>query len=109
MADHIPKKKRSWNMSLIRSVNTAPELIVRRLLYHLGYRFRLHKKDLPGKPDIVLKKYNTVILVHGCFWHQHKNSKRSNIPKSNLSYWKQKLEKNVQRDKKHKKELQKLG
>jgi len=79
------------------------------LLHLLGYRFRLHKKNLPGKPDIVLKKYKTVIFVHGCFWHQHEKCKRSNIPKSNISYWKPKLEKNTQRDRAHKKDLKKLG
>ena len=84
--DHLTRKKRSWNMSRIRSSNTKPELIVRKLLHLLGYRFRLHKKDLPGKPDIVLKKYKTVIFVHGCFWHQHKGCNRSNIPKSNKYY-----------------------
>ena len=96
-------------MSLIRSANTAPEIIVRKLLYSLGCRFRLHKKDLPGKPDIVLKKYKTVIFVHGCFWHQHKRCKRSNIPKSNTSYWKPKLSNNIKRDIQHKTDLRKLG
>jgi len=109
MADHLTSKKRSWNMSLIRSANTAPEIIVRKLLYSLGCRFRLHKKDLPGKPDIVLKKYKTVIFVHGCFWHQHKRCKRSNIPKSNTSYWKPKLSNNIKRDIQHKTDLRKLG
>jgi len=96
-------------MSLIRSSNTKPELVVRKILHSLGYRFRLHKKDLPGKPDIILKRYKTVIFVHGCFWHQHKRCKRSNIPKSNTSYWKPKLERNTKRDKKHKADLKRLG
>lgn len=96
-------------MGLIRSANTKPELIVRKLLHSLGFRFRLHKKDLPGKPDIVLKKHKTVIFVHGCFWHQHKGCKRSNMPKSNKNYWKPKLEKNIHRDKLHKRDLAKLG
>ena len=109
MADHLTSKKRSWNMSLIRSANTAPEIIVRKLLHSIGCRFRLHKKDLPGKPDIVLKKYKTVIFVHGCFWHQHKRCKRSNIPKSNTSYWKPKLSNNIKRDIQHKTDLRKLG
>lgn len=109
MADHLTSEKRSWNMSLIRSANTKPEIIVRKLLHSLGYRFRLHKKDLPGKPDIVLKKYKTVIFVHGCFWHQHKGCKRSNIPKSNRAYWKPKLEHNIRKDAQHKRELKKLG
>ena len=109
MADHLTLEKRSWNMSLIRSTDTKPEIIVRKLLHSLGYRFRLHKKDLPGKPDIVLTKYKSVIFVHGCFWHQHKNCNRSNLPKSNILYWKDKLTGNIKRDKKHRKELQKLG
>ena len=96
-------------MSLIRSSNTKPELAVRKILHSLGYRFRLHKKDLPGKPDIILKRYKTVIFVHGCFWHQHKRCKRSNIPKSNTSYWKPKLERNMKRDKNHKADLKRVG
>ena len=96
-------------MSLIRSKDTAPEIIVRKLLHSLGCRFRLHKKGLPGKPDIVLKKYKTVIFVHGCFWHQHKRCKRSNIPKSNRVYWKPKLSRNIKRDIQHKTDLKKLG
>ncbi len=109
MVDHLSSQKRSWNMSLIRSSNTKPEILVRKILYALGFRFRLHQKNLPGKPDIVLKKYNTVIFVHGCFWHQHKRCKRANIPKSNQSYWSPKLEHNKKRDVLHKKDLKKLG
>ncbi|HDZ76892.1 MAG TPA: DNA mismatch endonuclease Vsr [Candidatus Omnitrophica bacterium] len=105
MADTLTPDKRSWNMSRIRSTNTKPEMIVRKLLHSLGCRFRLHKKDLPGKPDIVLKKYKIVIFVHGCFWHQHKRCKRSNIPKSNMSYWKPKLNRNTKRDNQHKADL----
>ena len=96
-------------MSLIRSSNTKPELAVRKILHSLGYRFRLYKKDLPGKPDIILKRYKTVVFVHGCFWHQHKRCTRSNIPKSNISYWKPKLERNTKRDKKHKADLKRVG
>ena len=96
-------------MSLIRSSNTKPEILVRKILHSLGFRFRLHQKSLPGKPDVVLKKYKSVIFVHGCFWHQHKGCKRSNMPKSNTAYWKPKLERNIKRDKHHKIELKKLG
>jgi DNA mismatch endonuclease (patch repair protein) len=96
-------------MSAIRSKNTNPETVVRSLLFALGYRYRLHRKDLPGKPDIILKKHNTVIFVHGCFWHQHKECKRANIPKSNKKYWIPKLERNAERDKINKRELNKLG
>ena len=108
MADHLSVKKRSWNMSLIRSANTKPEIAVRKILHSLGFRFRLHKKNFPGKPDIVLKKHKTAIFVHGCFWHQHKGCKRSNIPKTNKSYWVTKLERNKKRDALHKKELKKM-
>ena len=73
--DRLTRERRSWNMSRIRGKNTSPELIVRRLLHRMGYRFRLHVKNLPGKPDIVLPKYKTVIFVHGCFWHRHKGCK----------------------------------
>jgi DNA mismatch endonuclease (patch repair protein) len=109
MADHLTSKKRSWNMSLIRSKDTAPEIIVRKLLHSLGCRFRLHKKGLPGKPDIVLKKCKAVIFVHGCFWHQHRKCKRSNMPKNNRFYWKPKLNRNIKRDIQHKIDLRKLG
>jgi len=109
MADHLSPQKRSWNMSLIRSSDTKPEILVRQILHSLGFRFRLHQKTLPGKPDIVLKKYKTVVFVHGCFWHQHKGCKRANIPKSNQSYWSRKLERNKKRDVMHKKDLRKLG
>jgi len=107
--DHLTSKKRSWNMSLIRAKNTGPEMIVRRIVHRLGFRFRLHKSDLPGKPDIVLRKYKTVVFVHGCFWHQHKNCRRTNIPKSNRKYWIPKLARNVERDKINKKQLMKDG
>jgi len=107
--DTVSKEVRSRNMSAIRSKNTNPETVVRSLLFALGYRYRLHKKDLPGKPDIILKKHNTVIFVHGCFWHQHKECKRANIPKSNKKYWIPKLERNAERDKINKRELNRLG
>ena len=109
MIDHLNPSKRSWNMSRIGSKNTNPEKVVRALLHSQGYRFRLHRKDLPGKPDIVLKKYNTVILVNGCFWHQHKSCKRANIPKSNKEYWIPKIERNKKRDKRNIKEIKNLG
>lgn len=109
MADHLTKKKRSWNMSRIKSKNTKPELIVRSLLHSMGYRFRLHRKDLPGKPDIVLSKYKTVIFVHGCFWHRHKGCKRCTTPSSNQEYWKNKFERNIANDKSHKVQLRGKG
>lgn len=109
MTDTISKEHRSWNMSRIKGKNTKPEVTVRSLLHKMGYRFRLNRKDLPGKPDIVLPKYNTVIFIHGCFWHQHKNCSRSNIPKTNDKYWIPKLEKNILRDKQVIKNLRKLN
>jgi len=107
--DTVSKEVRSRNMSAIRSKNTNPETVVRSLLFALGYRYRLHRKDLPGKPDIVLKKHNTVIFVHGCFWHHHRNCKRANWPKSNQEYWIPKIQRNVKRDRSHNSKLKKQG
>ena len=98
MADKISASQRSRIMSRIKSKDTSPEIAVRKYLHGLGYRFRLHDKTLPGKPDIVLKKYMTAIQVRGCFWHKH-GCKFSNSPKSNKSYWLPKLMKNKERDK----------
>ena len=94
-ADVFSKKKRSEVMSLIRSKNTKPELYVRSFLHKQGYRFRLHQKNLPGSPDIVLKKHNVVINVNGCFWHHHKCGKYK-IPKTNRKFWLNKLIKTMQ-------------
>jgi DNA mismatch endonuclease (patch repair protein) len=107
--DSISKEHRSWNMSRIKSKNTNPEMIVRSLLHKMGYRFRLHRKDLPGKPDIVLPKYKTVIEVRGCFWHRHKGCKDASTPKSNTEFWQGKFSKNVERDEQNQKELEELG
>lgn len=106
--DHLTKEQRSVNMSKIRSKNTKPEILARSFLHNNGFRYRL-KNNLPGKPDIYLKKYKTAIFIHGCFWHSHKNCKRSGMPKSNLYYWKSKLNKNKERDKQATKELGKNG
>ena len=108
MADHLSKEKRSWNMSRIGSKNTKPELIVRSFLHGIGMRFRLHSNKLPCKPDIILPKYQTVVFVHGCFWHQH-GCKNSTIPKTNKKFWVEKFQKNKNRDKKNKDELIKLN
>jgi len=86
-------------MSRIRSKDTEPEKRVRALLHGMGYRFRLHREDLPGNPDIVLPKYWTVVLVHGCFWHRHRGCKYAYHPKSNVKFWEQKFCQNVKRDK----------
>lgn len=109
MADRWDKATRSRTMSKIRSRDTKPELTVRSMLHKAGYRFRLHRKDLPGCPDIVLSKYQTVIFVHGCFWHQHKACAGGHIPKSRKGYWKPKLARNVERDRKHQRNLRRLG
>jgi DNA mismatch endonuclease, patch repair protein len=109
MADNLTVEQRKKNMSAIKSRHTKPEIIVRSMLHRLGFRFRLHNKKLPGKPDIILPKYKTVIFVHGCFWHQHKGCKRSTIPKSNTNYWIPKLTGNVKRDVQHKSDLKNAG
>lgn len=109
MTDIISKERRSWNMSRIKGKNTQPELIVRSVLHKMGYRFRLHKKDLPGKPDIVLPKYKTVIFVHGCFWHRHKGCKFAYMPKSRISFWNRKFDRTLQLDKINLKTLKRLG
>jgi len=106
--DTLSKEQRSWNMSRIKGKDTKPELIVRSHLHKMGFRFRLHRKDLPGKPDIVLPKYRTVIFVHGCFWHRHKSCKYSYNPKSRKKFWREKFEGNVERDKRNRKELSSL-
>ena len=85
-------------MSRVRAKNTTPEMLVRRTAHALGLRFRLHRKDLPGKPDLVLSKYNLAIFVHGCFWHRHSGCPKASVPKSREQYWKDKFEANVARD-----------
>jgi DNA mismatch endonuclease (patch repair protein) len=85
-------------MSRIKDRNTKPEIIVRKALHRLGYRFRLHRKDLPGRPDIVLPKYKTVIFVHGCYWHRHKGCKYAYTPKSRVEFWERKFKENSERD-----------
>jgi len=99
---------RSENMRRIRSKNTAPELIVRRLLYHLGYRYRIHRKELPGNPDIVFAGRHKAIFVHGCFWHAH-GCKTAHQPLTNQDYWSPKLMRNVERDARNQSALFSLG
>jgi DNA mismatch endonuclease (patch repair protein) len=103
------KQKRSEVMSKIRGKNTKPEKLIRSALFNKGFRFRVHRPDLPGKPDITLVKYNTVLLVHGCFWHYHPNCREGRIPDTNSSFWKNKLSKNVERDKINVQKLLHLG
>ena len=107
--DLLTKEKRSWNMSRIKGKDTKPEKIVRSILHKNGFRFRLNRKDLPGKPDIVLPKYKSVILVHGCFWHRHPRCKFAYNPKSRVKFWQNKFRENVERDKFVRKKLRKEG
>lgn len=107
--DKLTPEHRSWNMSRIKSGNTKPELIVRSILHRMGFRFRLHRKDLPGKPDIVLPKYKTVIFVHGCFWHRHEGCKYAYTPKSRVDFWEAKFKANMKRDIEVKKQLDELN
>lgn len=109
MMDRISKEHRSWNMSRIRGRDTKPEKVVRSLLHRMGYRFRLHRKGLPGKPDIVLPKYRTVIFVHGCFWHRHSGCRFAYTPKSRGEFWQQKFRANRRRDHRSTAALTRLG
>ena len=103
------KKTRSKNMAAIKGKDTKLELVVRRYLHNKGLRYTLHNKQLPGKPDLTLKRYNSVVFVNSCFWHRHKKCKKAVIPKSNTDFWRDKLEKNVVRDKKNINSLKKQG
>ncbi len=109
MADIVSRKKRSWIMGRIKSKDTKPELAVRSMLFSFGLRFRLHKKELPGHPDVALPKLKTAIFVHGCFWHRHKGCRDNSNPASNSAYWQAKFQRNVERDKRNRAELRKLG
>lgn len=109
MADVHDKQTRSYNMSQIKGINTKPEMLVRKFLFSKGFRYHLHVKNLPGKPDIVLPKYKTIILINGCFWHGHENCKYYVIPKTRTEWWEQKIMDTQTRDQFAKQELEKLG
>ena len=109
MTDVHDKATRSYNMSRIRSKNTKPELIVRKFLHSKGFRYRLYNKKLPGTPDITLKKYETVIFVHGCFWHGHKGCKYYVVPKTRTEWWLNKIKKTRERDQNDYELLSKIG
>ena len=109
MADVHTKEIRSYNMSRIKGKNTKPEMLVRRFLHANGYRYRLHDKKLPGKPDIVLPKYKTVIFVNGCFWHGHKNCKYFVVPKTRTEWWIEKIVQNKKSDSENYVKLTELG
>ena len=108
-ADVFSQEKRSQIMSRIRAKDTKPEKTVRSLLHKLGYRFRLHVATLPGKPDIVLPKYKTVIFVHGCYWHRHNGCKNTTTPTKNRDLWVNKFNDNIARDQRNRTELEQLG
>ena len=109
MADVFSKAKRSEVMSRIKGSNTSPELAVRSILHRLGYRFLLHSRNLVGRPDIVLPRYRTVVFVHGCFWHRHRNCRFAYTPKTRKTFWHEKFAANVYRDKNVARQLVKVG
>lgn len=111
MADTVSKEVRSRIMQQIRHKDTKPEIIVRSYLHRRGFRYRLHRADLPGKPDLVLARYNTVLFVHGCFWHQHPDPDcpHTGIPDSNRDYWEPKLTRTIERDAEHREQLKAAG
>jgi DNA mismatch endonuclease, patch repair protein len=109
MVDTISEERRSWNMSRIKGRNTGPELRLRSLLHRAGFRFRLHAKDLPGKPDIVLPKYHTAIFVHGCFWHRHEGCRNATTPSTRTEFWQDKFDENVERDRRNRAALERAG
>ena len=107
--DIYSREKRSDIMARVKATDSTPELTVRRLLHSLGYRYRLHRNNLPGKPDIVLTKHKSVIFVNGCFWHHHKGCKKSKLPETNANFWRKKILDNMARDKRTILELGKTG
>ncbi len=109
MTDTVDPAKRSEIMSRIRSRDTKPEMIVRRIAHGLGFRFRLHRRDLPGSPDLVFPRHRAVIQVHGCFWHRHPGCKHASNPKTRVSYWEEKFRGNVVRDRRNETALHELG
>lgn len=109
MADRCSPAERSAIMARVRATNTGPELVVRRLVHRLGYRFRLHRRDLPGTPDLVLPRYRSVVFVHGCFWHRHDCRHGRRQPATNQAYWIPKLARNVERDAAVRKSLEESG
>lgn len=107
--DRLTPERRSWNMSRIRNRDTRPEKLVRSLLHRMGFRFRLHRKDLPGKPDIILPRHHAVVMVHGCYWHRHPGCHFAYTPKSNQEFWVNKFRDNINRDLRQQQELTALG
>jgi DNA mismatch endonuclease (patch repair protein) len=109
MVDVHTKKQRSYNMSQIHSKDTRPEIVVRSMVHRMGYRYRLHKKELPGKPDLVLARHRKIIFVHGCFWHMHNCRYGKVVPQTNVKFWQKKRLGNVARDKRNIRKLRTAG
>lgn len=109
MADHISSARRSQNMRAVKGKNTSPEKRVRSVAHSLGLRFRLHRSDLPGSPDLLFPGRRTALFVHGCFWHRHEACPKATTPKTNIDYWNRKFERNVERDRENEKKLEEYG
>lgn len=109
MADTLTRERRSWNMSRIRARNTGPEMQLRSLLHRAGFRFRLHAKQLPGRPDVVLPRYRSAIFVHGCFWHRHPGCRNATTPSTRREFWQEKFNGNVSRDARNRVALEVAG
>ena len=109
MADVFTHEKRSAIMARIKGQNTKPEILVRKLVHSLGYRFRLHQNTLPGKPDLVLRRHEKIIFVHGCFWHGHAGCARATVPSTNIDFWQRKLQGNKKRDMSVRRKLRRKG
>jgi len=109
MSDVFSKEKRSWIMSRVKGRDTKPEILVRSFVHRMGFRFRLHGRDLPGNPDIVLPRHGKVIFVHGCFWHGHRRCMRSKRPTTHKKFWNRKLDQNIERDERFRRMLRRMG
>ena len=109
MTDIVDSATRSRNMSKIKSKDTKPELLVRRYLHSKGFRYKLHDKNVPGSPDLVLPKYRAVVFVHGCFWHRHENCRLAYQPKTRIDFWQKKFADNIERDSRVKEQLSRTG
>ncbi len=112
MTDHLTKERRSWNMAQIKGKDTQPEVLVRSMVHRAGYRFTVNgplNRKLPGHPDIVFPRYKAVVFVHGCFWHRHKKCGAARTPSTNTAFWKEKFDRNVERDRQNKRKLRELG
>jgi DNA mismatch endonuclease, patch repair protein len=109
LTDVFSKAERSRIMAKVTGKNTKPEILVRKMIHAMGYRFRIHRKDLPGRPDVVMPRLHKVILVHGCFWHGHKGCRRASRPTSNVDFWNRKIDANIKRDRRDKGRLSREG